>query len=160
VFIGYPNALYDKTNFTPIARRGYTATPVALDYCGTPSFLVDASVFPGSSGSPVFIYQEGYRQGNSYMLGATRLLFVGVVASVQVQHDVGQIITGSLPKIAFNQILDLGLVFNWRAVIETVENLLKVHRMPVGTQVPEIAQGQDEVQISTQEEPPARPNAL
>jgi hypothetical protein len=36
-------------------RRGMTATPPQLDYCGRPTFLIDASVFGGSSGSPVFL---------------------------------------------------------------------------------------------------------
>jgi len=65
-FVGYPRGLFDTVNLTPIIRRGTTATPVQLDYCGMPAFLVDASIFPGSSGSPVFIVNEnGYRQGNT-----------------------------------------------------------------------------------------------
>jgi len=58
-FVGYPNALFDVKHFTPIARRGTTATPIQLDYRGEPAFLVDATVFPGSSGSPVFLSDTG-----------------------------------------------------------------------------------------------------
>ncbi len=54
LFIGYPNGMFDKKNYTPILRVGTTATPVQLDWEGRPIFLIDASVFPGSSGSPVF----------------------------------------------------------------------------------------------------------
>ncbi len=53
-FIGYPNGIYDMKNLLPIVRRGTTATPFQIDYVGEPKFLIDASVFPGSSGSPVF----------------------------------------------------------------------------------------------------------
>ena len=40
----------------PILRRGTTATPIALNFEGRPEFLIDAAVYPGSSGSPVFVY--------------------------------------------------------------------------------------------------------
>lgn len=58
-FIGYPRALYDTANLTPLVRRGITSTPVALDWGGKPVFLIDAAVFPGSSGSPVYIADRG-----------------------------------------------------------------------------------------------------
>ena len=54
VLIGYPAGIRDPAHLTPIARKGITATPPAWDYGGRPTFLVDASVFHGSSGSPVF----------------------------------------------------------------------------------------------------------
>jgi hypothetical protein len=40
IFIGYPNALYDEVNLTPIMRTGTTATPIVLDYNGLPAFLI------------------------------------------------------------------------------------------------------------------------
>lgn len=58
-FVGYPNGLFDTANFLPIARRGQTATPLQNNYRGEPAFLIDASVFGGSSGSPVFIFDRG-----------------------------------------------------------------------------------------------------
>lgn len=125
-FVGYPNSLYDTKNLTPIVRRGTTATPVQLDYCGTPQFLIDASIFPGSSGSPVFLINEnGYRQGNSVMLGSSRILFLGVVAAVHQQAGTGRIVTATSPTIQFDQMIDLGLVFKWSAVEETVDELCR-----------------------------------
>ena len=52
--LGYPSGISDPAHTTPLARRGHTATPPALDYSGDAAFLIDASVFAGSSGSPVF----------------------------------------------------------------------------------------------------------
>ena len=60
-FIGYPDGLYDMVNLTPVVRRGITATPVQLDFQGQPAFLIDAAVFPGSSGSPVFAASTAWR---------------------------------------------------------------------------------------------------
>lgn len=120
-FVGYPASLYDSVNLTPIVRRGTTATPVQLDYCGAPQFLIDASIFPGSSGSPVFLINEnGYRQGGNFMLGSTRVLFLGVVAAVHQQASTARIVTSTVPQIQFDQMVDLGLVFKWSAVEETV----------------------------------------
>jgi len=125
-FVGYPNSLYDSKNLTPILRRGTTATPVQLDYCGTPQFLIDASIFPGSSGSPVFIINEnGYRQGNTNIIGSSRILFLGVVAAVHQQAGAGRIATSTSPTIQFDQMIDLGLVFKWTAVEETVDELCR-----------------------------------
>lgn len=126
IFVGYPNALYDTKNLTPIIRRGTTATPVQLDYCGPPQFLIDASIFPGSSGSPVFLINEnGYRQGDSFIMASTRVLFLGVVAAVHMQPGTGRIVTATTPSIQFDQMIDLGLVFKWFAVEETVDELCR-----------------------------------
>lgn len=54
-FIGYPNGLYEFTSLLPIVRQGYAATAMHIDHGGKPTFLIDAFVFPGSSGSPVFL---------------------------------------------------------------------------------------------------------
>ena len=79
-FIGYPSGLYDEHNVTPLVRRGITATPVWNDFQGEPTFLIDAGVFPGSSGSPVFLFdQGGYTESGTLFLGANRLLFLVTV---------------------------------------------------------------------------------
>ena len=158
VFVGYPNALFDKKNLTPITRRGHTATPIGLDYDGRPCFLIDASVFPGSSGSPVFIYNDsGYRAGGTFHLGATRILFVGVLGAVHVQKDVGSIITVTSPRVEVNQLMDLGIVYNWRAVRETVRALFAARGIPYGATPPPMDVVAD-VDITAQDEAPARPD--
>ena len=57
-FIGYPSGMFDVKNQLPIVRRATTATPPYIDYNGQPAFLIDGSVFPGSSGSPVLILDQ------------------------------------------------------------------------------------------------------
>lgn len=49
IFIGYPANVFDKKHFLPLARRGYTASSIAVDFDGEKLFLIDAAVFPGSS---------------------------------------------------------------------------------------------------------------
>lgn len=78
MMIGYPNGLWDSKNNLPIARQGITGTPPFIDYNAKPEFLIDAACFPGSSGSPVFIVNQGIvRDKRGTNLGASRILFLG-----------------------------------------------------------------------------------
>ena len=55
IFVGYPTGFYDQKNFLPILRTGTIASIPSVDFNGRPQILIDAQVFPGSSGSPVFV---------------------------------------------------------------------------------------------------------
>lgn len=123
-FVGYPSGLYDTKNGTPIARRGWTATPVALDYGGKPTFLVDAPVFGGSSGSPVFIVNEGMYTTSGGMVVGSRILFLGVVAAVHQEHAIANIVTVQQPSIVYQRLLNLGLVFRSDVLAELIRSVL------------------------------------
>jgi hypothetical protein len=136
LFIGYPDGLYDEENLTPIVRRGITATPLQIDYEGKPTFLIDASVFPGSSGSPVFAGTSAVRaDGNANLvLVASRLAFLGVIAKCLEIKETGQvewkpIPTGKknkkVPTYTTSQALNLGIVYKSHTVLETVEDYLQ-----------------------------------
>lgn len=92
VFIGYPSGLRDQKNNMPLVRRGITSTPVWNDFEGEPAFLIDAGVFPGSSGSPVFIFDQGsYASGPDVVIGS-RLLFLGMIKESMIANKTGQFI--------------------------------------------------------------------
>jgi hypothetical protein len=80
LMIGYPNGIWDTTNNLPIVRKGVTATHPARSYCGRAEFMIDAACFPGSSGSPVFLFNAGtyYVKGRGSIIGA-RTKFLGVL---------------------------------------------------------------------------------
>jgi len=89
IFIGYPSGLFDSYNATPIIRRGITATPAWNNYNNESKFLIDAGVFPGSSGSPVFIFNQGsYPSGNNIAIG-TRIYFLGVLTESILNAGIG-----------------------------------------------------------------------
>lgn len=135
-FIGYPSGLYDHVNHTPIVRQGTTATPIELNWNGSPAFLIDGSVFPGSSGSPVFLLQQGIvRSGTSLSIGgAPRLFLLGIIAAVYLQKETGQIVVAAqTPQVQFNQMIDLGLVYKWTAIEETVDALCAANGVDRGT---------------------------
>jgi len=130
-FVGYPNGIWDRENLLPVARRGTTASPLHVDFENTPRFLIDASVFGGSSGSPVFIFDQGMFavKGGGTTVGS-RLFFVGVVAAVFFRTSLNQIVavpvpTQTLPMVEQQEMVDLGIVFKARTVVETVAAFLK-----------------------------------
>lgn len=120
-FVGYPNGLYDSANHTPIARRGVTATPIQLDWHGAPAFLIDAAVFPGSSGSPVVILRPAAVPTQlGLAFPGPRLIFLGVLTSVyEVPADVEG--AGMKPGGSVQIGMGLGMVLKWTAVEETLD---------------------------------------
>lgn len=129
LLVGYPNAIFDTKNFTPVARHGATATPIQLDYRGEPAFLVDAAVFPGSSGSPVFLYDAGtYRTRDGGVNVGSRFMLLGVLAAVHTAQVAGQVAT--LPAqqtVALQAPIGLGIVFRAETIDACVTGLLDKH---------------------------------
>lgn len=129
VFIGYPNGIFDSKNLMPVVRRGTTATHLQIDYEGKPLFLIDASVFPGSSGSPVLIANTGgYSHKGGFVVG-NRVLFLGIISSVAIREEQGQIAfisspVSQVPIVRTQQMIDLGIVYKASTILETVKMLV------------------------------------
>lgn len=99
VMVGYPIGLWDSRNNFPIFRKGYTACHPAIDFNEDGIGLVDMACFPGSSGSPIYILNEGGykdKKGNTY-LGQSRVILLGYLFSGP-QYDVnGEIVVRDIP---------------------------------------------------------------
>lgn len=136
-FLGYPNGIWDSKNLLPVARRGTTASPIEVDFEGKPCFLIDASVFGGSSGSPVFIFNQGTWSGrNGVVMGQSRLMFIGVIAGVYYRTNLNEIISVAIPTqvqpmVPQQEMIDLGIVFKARTVVETIEAYLKANNIDI-----------------------------
>lgn len=113
-FIGYPNGLYDDKNKVSIIRQGITATPIWNDFKGEEVFLIDAGVFPGSSGSPVFIYNQGAYPIRDGIAMGNRLLFVGVISQTMLKDST----TGK-------NYLNLGKVINSKAMYRELKKFIQ-----------------------------------
>jgi hypothetical protein len=128
LFVGYPSGVWDQVNLMPILRRGTTATPIALDFEGRAEFLIDAAVYPGSSGSPVFVFQPEALRPN---VGARRkFLFAGVVAAVFFREEANRIASMPVPAqqggaVIGSEMIDLGLVIKAQAVVDLIEAYLR-----------------------------------
>lgn len=99
IMIGYPFGLLDKANNLPIVRRGLTATPSYLNYNFVPEFLCDIPVFPGSSGSPVILFNPtSFTTREGLLIFDSRLLLLGINYATYTKDFQGKII----PKISYN----------------------------------------------------------
>lgn len=138
-FVGYPNGIWDSQHHLPVARRGTTASPIEVDFEGKPRFLIDASVFGGSSGSPVFIFNQGaWAERDAVIMGGSRLMFVGVIAGVYYRTDLNEIIPVAIPThlqpmAKQQEMIDLGIVFKAKTVVETIEAFLKAHNVDMSS---------------------------
>jgi hypothetical protein len=99
VMVGYPNGIWDSKNNMPIVRRGVTATHPNLDYEGRKEFVIDAACFPGSSGSPVFLYNNGgwFNKSNGTVMNSIRIKFLGVLYAGPQQTTTGEIRIVNVP---------------------------------------------------------------
>ena len=137
LFVGYPDGVYDAINNLPVIRSGITATPPGVDYKGRPMFLIDASVFPGSSGSPIFAYDRGaWLSGTSeWTVGSERVVFLGVLAAALFCKSDGSLEFRDIPTatqaVPVNrEMIDLGVAYKAVTVVETIEaNLRSIGQM-------------------------------
>ena len=99
IMIGYPNGIWDAVNNLPVVRRGVTATHPNVNYEGRREFMIDAACFPGSSGSPVFLYNVGGwadRAGNMIM-GGIRVKLLGTLYAGPQHTATGEIQIVTVP---------------------------------------------------------------
>lgn len=111
-FIGYPENRFDISHNLPILRRGYIASIPKVDFNSKKEFIIDAQVFPGSSGSPVFAIL-----GNSYKL-------IGVVAQTMIRFGQLESVPAAL-SIGVQQTLGLGIVIKATCIKELIDYAIK-----------------------------------
>lgn len=131
IMIGYPAGMRDVLNNQPIFRTGIAATNPRLDYNGKKVFFVDMAVFPGSSGSPVILYNDGTiisPYNNSIVIdGQPRYVLLGILAQ---QYRMTDSVNYNDTNIANNPILSasVNVPLNIGLVIKT-ERLLELQRL-------------------------------
>ncbi len=82
--LGYPPVIREWPLSSPIARSGIVAWTDLSDRLGTP-FLIDANVFPGNSGSPVFHVRTGLGRLGGFSIGGG-LALIGILSKIAEQH--------------------------------------------------------------------------
>ena len=134
LMIGYPVGLWDSTNNMPIFRRGITATHPNLNYKGREEFLIDAACFPGSSGSPVLLYNsESYSNRRGDTIIGSRIALLGILYSGPQFTVEGEIkvlpIPTQMQPISISRIpVNLGIVIKANQILEfkpIIERMLK-----------------------------------
>ena len=109
IFAGYPENRYDIVNNLPLIRSGTIASMPTVNFNGKGQIVIDAQIFPGSSGSPVFVAWEG-----QYSL-------LGVVSETLIRHSQLQTLPVNVPTVGVQQILGLGIVVKQEFVRELID---------------------------------------
>ena len=88
-FIGYPDNRFDVQNNLPLIRQGMIASHPKYDYNGDPVFIIDAQVFPGSSGSPVYIdlTYENIKNGKIVLSPKKDIKLLGIVSQTMIRNN-------------------------------------------------------------------------
>lgn len=128
IFVGYPQNLIDPVNLSPIVRRGITATSIHRDYNNKPIFLIDAPVYEGSSGSPVFIYNKGWvpKKLGGVKMGS-RLHLLGIVAESFYYFEKGKVEKEKVSQKTQNIVkvktfFGIGVVYKSNKIMEALDN--------------------------------------
>lgn len=122
-FVGYPDNRYDVKNNLPLIRQGLIASHPKCDYNGLPEFIIDAQVFPGSSGSPVYIdlTYENMKNGQ-IVIGKRDIKLLGVVAQTMIRNNQLQSIHTSSQYVT-QEVLGLGIVFKATEIKRIIDNM-------------------------------------
>lgn len=97
LMVGYPIGLWDDVNNLPLIRRGVTALHPSVDFKGKPWGVVDMSCFPGSSGSPILIANEGMYSTKTGTTVGTRAILLGVLFSGPTYDSKGEVDIEEIP---------------------------------------------------------------
>lgn len=122
IMIGYPNGLWDSVNNRPLTRQGLTASHPLLKWNGQRYFVIDAACFPGSSGSPVYLFEDRIKRvgANDYDVGTrARLLgtlWGGPVVTTEGRMEVRAIPTSVESVPVVNLMMNLGYVVHASAI--------------------------------------------
>lgn len=134
IMIGYPNGLWDSTNNRPVARKGITASHPLHSWNGERKFLIDAACFPGSSGSPVYQFEDGVvRTGETDISFGSKakligILFAGPLITQEGRIEQRTIPTGTSYVAVTNAMMNLGFVAHADVIkdlIPLIEEIVK-----------------------------------
>lgn len=123
---GCPNQQYDAVHNFPLLRTGYTSSHPAIDYNGKKRGTFDVHNVPGSSGSPVYILNEGYYYDKSGVLMASdRIYLLGVATAMQIR----------LNKDIYNEVVWVDSNTNSQITIYQNTNLVSKENIGIGEYV-------------------------
>jgi hypothetical protein len=96
--VGYPDGVWDSINNLPVARAGSTATHPLTHFQGKTNFLVDAAVFGGSSGSPIFVFESPmFLTENGDFSPGSKASLIGILWGVVEKETSGRIVLEPIP---------------------------------------------------------------
>lgn len=128
IMVGYPFGLRDITNDLPVVRRGITATPFYQNYNSQQEFLCDVPVYPGSSGSPIMIFNPSSfsdKKGNMYL--KSRFYLLGINYATYTSNFTGKILPTQIISNSVQTAIpyNIGVIIKSERILEFKQLLLK-----------------------------------
>ena len=121
--IGYPRGYYDTTNLYPIVKNGTIASMWGANFQGKRAFVIDAKLFPGSSGSLVITKpRREDLEENKYLVFKQNKIYycLGVYSG---EPYIQRIVKGADGKLQTKELtFDIGLVWYYSLIPETIVN--------------------------------------
>lgn len=139
LMVGYPNGLWDQVNNRPITRQGSTASHPLHNWNGERTFVIDAACFGGSSGSPVFLYEDGmFRSRNNSYSPGTRARLLGTLYAGPLVTAEGQLVPRPIPTSTvavpqINLMMNLGYVVKADAIDDLIAIVHQAHAQQTGS---------------------------
>lgn len=130
--VGYPIGLSDIKNNLPLFRRGITSSHPAISFNEQDIGAVDMACFPGSSGSPIVIMNEGsYSSKNGTVSIGQRVIFLGVLVKGPELNKEGKFIIKDIPtsqSVSFVTplMINMGYYIQAHQLLEFRETIKKV----------------------------------
>ncbi len=118
---GFPKGFYDRVNLFPIIKSGIIASRWGVGFQGQPYFLIDAKLFPGSSGSVVISKPiDMVVKDENVMLSAEKqFAFLGIYSG-EPTYEEAPVMIGDL-TITQRSGFDLGIVWYAELVEEIID---------------------------------------
>jgi S1-C subfamily serine protease len=85
IVLGYPGVVGNQYLVRPIVRQGIVAWTNPIDPMNN-VFMIDANVYPGNSGSPVFHVPTGLTRAGAFSLGG-KIAFLGILSKGPIQNE-------------------------------------------------------------------------
>lgn len=127
--LGFPIGLWDQSNNYPLFRRGITAYPPSVDFQGRSEGVIDAACYPGSSGSPILIVNEGsFSTQNGVSIGSRvhllGVLYGGPQFTTQGELQIAKIPMQSGAWVSTSIPCHLGYYIKSKEIIRMIEEIL------------------------------------
>lgn len=137
LILGYPLGLFHTRIHSPLVRQGIVATKIgeriqvripsssgSPQRVEIPGFLIDASIIPGSSGSPVVLKPIiGRKVKDKIDMGTATPYLLGIVSATETAAI-------RMEGYAFAALAGLGIVYDASTIQETIELFFPKERRP------------------------------
>ncbi|MEL0456281.1 serine protease [Flavobacteriaceae bacterium SZ-1-7] len=127
VTIGYPKNFYDQKNVFPIVKQGIISSRWGSFFNGSPYFLIDSKLFPGSSGSIVISKPQNIvlDKGQIFHNENKQFAFLGVYSGEPFKIQPNSVEFDDMVIFRRDK-FDVGIVWYSNLVVDIINNGVQI----------------------------------